>query len=127
MHIEKFFSCQRQVDTKEILRFVLESKKRCFLPRIHEDSKLEFYQTDSLEQIFSWEPNRWGIREPPVTQPVLCLQRDTLDLVIVPGLAFDTLGHRLGRGKVLVIVQVEEENNKKIRAIMTVLCHSANK
>ncbi|EME32186.1 5-formyltetrahydrofolate cyclo-ligase [Galdieria sulphuraria] len=94
-----YVSFTKEVDTREIIRLILESNKRCFLPRIQEDHTLWFYQAHSLEQIFSWEPNRWGIREPPVTQPVLCLERDCLDLVIVPGLAFDVMGHRLGRGK----------------------------
>jgi 5-formyltetrahydrofolate cyclo-ligase len=94
-----YVSFSKEVDTKEILRLVFESNKRCFLPRVEESDHLTFYQADSLEQIYSWEPNRWGIREPPVTQPVLCLQREPLDMVIVPGLAFDRMGHRLGRGK----------------------------
>ncbi|MCZ6836242.1 MAG: 5-formyltetrahydrofolate cyclo-ligase [Planctomycetota bacterium] len=36
-----------------------------------------------------------GIRTPRQGQPVLPMQ---IDLVVVPGLAFDTKGHRLGRG-----------------------------
>ncbi|GJQ09358.1 hypothetical protein GpartN1_g1149.t1 [Galdieria partita] len=94
-----YVSFSKEVNTSEILRLLLESQKQCFLPRIQENDTLAFYQADSLEQVFSWKPNRWGIREPPVTQPELCLERDNLDLVVVPGLAFDTMGHRLGRGK----------------------------
>ena len=38
----------------------------------------------------------YGIREPALERPVPI---DNLDLVIVPGVAFDKKGNRLGRGK----------------------------
>jgi 5-formyltetrahydrofolate cyclo-ligase len=41
-------------------------------------------------------PGPYGIREPAVKKPV---SLKSLDLVIVPGLAFDAHGRRLGRGK----------------------------
>ena len=41
-------------------------------------------------------PGPYGIREPVVKKPV---SFKSLDLVIVPGLAFDAHGRRLGRGK----------------------------
>lgn len=40
---------------------------------------------------------QFGIREPAATCPEVPLNR--LDLVLVPGIAFDTRGGRLGRGK----------------------------
>ena len=43
------------------------------------------------------EPGRFGIREPSVRCADLKLNR--LDLILVPGVAFDLLGHRLGRGQ----------------------------
>jgi len=41
-------------------------------------------------------PGPYGIREPALRKPV---NLKSLDLVIVPGLAFDKKGRRLGRGK----------------------------
>lgn len=43
-----------------------------------------------------WTIRRHGIREPDSTAPLLPLR--SLAVVFVPGLAFDTLGNRLGRG-----------------------------
>jgi len=40
---------------------------------------------------------KFGIREPALSCPEVALNR--LDLVLVPGVAFDTRGGRLGRGK----------------------------
>jgi 5-formyltetrahydrofolate cyclo-ligase len=42
-------------------------------------------------------PGKFGIREPAPDCPAIALNR--LDLVLVPALAFDRHGHRLGRGK----------------------------
>jgi 5-formyltetrahydrofolate cyclo-ligase len=41
-------------------------------------------------------PTRHGILEPPPTAPAIPIT--DLDAVLVPGLAFDARGHRLGRG-----------------------------
>ena len=54
----------------------------------------------------NWPRNKWGIPEPPLppatsstsTNDVIAKPGD-IDLLIVPGLAFDSNGHRLGQGK----------------------------
>lgn len=45
----------------------------------------------------SWPKNRWNIPEPPDDWPVAT--PGDIDLLIVPGLAFDRKGNRLGQGK----------------------------
>lgn len=42
-------------------------------------------------------PGAFGIREPSASAPVLPLNQ--LDFILVPGVAFDSSGRRLGRGK----------------------------
>jgi 5-formyltetrahydrofolate cyclo-ligase len=55
--------------------------------------------TDGEDMFYDcWPRNKWGIPEPPVTTTNVAKQGD-IDLLIVPGLAFDTNGHRLGQGK----------------------------
>lgn len=43
------------------------------------------------------EPHRFGFEQPAVDAPTIAL--DEVDVVLVPGLAFDRQGNRLGRGK----------------------------
>ena len=61
-------------------------------PRINEeDSSMEFYaETDSLSE------NKWGIQEP---LPLNKVKAEQIDTIIVPMLAFDEQGHRVGFGK----------------------------
>jgi 5-formyltetrahydrofolate cyclo-ligase len=67
--------------------------KQVALPRF--DPKTGFYTAAlATGQLV---PGPFGIAEPPPEAPVVPLNR--LDLALVPGLAFDPLGRRLGRGK----------------------------
>ncbi|MGL6227008.1 MAG: 5-formyltetrahydrofolate cyclo-ligase [Thermoguttaceae bacterium] len=64
-----------------------------------EQDKLQLFRFDSLREL---EPNRWGILEPkPEYRHVLERRIDPgeLGFIIIPGLAFDRKGNRLGRGK----------------------------
>jgi len=66
--------------------------KRIFLPRV-QDADLVFCEVASADDL---EAGSFGIFEPRDS----CLVREnTWDLVLVPGLAFDATGARLGRGK----------------------------
>jgi 5-formyltetrahydrofolate cyclo-ligase len=49
-----------------------------------------------------WPRNRWGIPEPPVSDDAAdddTAKPGDIDLLVVPGLAFDVAGRRLGQGK----------------------------
>lgn len=47
----------------------------------------------------AWPKNRWNIPEPPSNAQWPIARPGDIDLLIVPGLAFDRHGHRLGQGK----------------------------
>ena len=68
--------------------------KRTLLPRMLDESAMVLSSVEHVEQL---EPGRYGVREPPRDAPVESLGPDAL--VLVPGLAFDERGGRLGRGK----------------------------
>lgn len=67
--------------------------KRCFLPRVLGEGLLEFAEAARFEDL---RPGRYGVSEPSAGSIVVDLAE--IDLVIVPGLAFDRQGRRLGRG-----------------------------
>ena len=47
----------------------------------------------------SWPRNKWHIPEPPADMPLQKASPGDIDVLVVPGLAFDRNGDRLGQGK----------------------------
>lgn len=84
-----YYSLPDEVDTHKLVE-KYASKKRVLLPVVV-DKNLELRTfTGELQE------GRFGIME-PVGQ--LFEDYDQIDLVVVPGMAFSKVGHRLGRGK----------------------------
>ena len=67
--------------------------KRLLWPRVISDGRMCFASVDRVESLV---PGRYGVREPPAAAPIETLGPDVL--VLVPGVAFDARGGRLGRG-----------------------------
>ena len=69
---------------------------RWAFPRITSDSQMEFFIPDATNSL--WSKNSWGLWEPdPRTATPALIQ--TCVGVLVPGVAFDRQGQRLGYGK----------------------------
>ena len=88
--IYTYVSFGSEVSTREIMTWCLEEKKCLAAPRI-EGKEMKFYRVDSLTDLV---PGIWGIPEPKagaqeVKEP---------GIMLVPGLAFDQNGYRLGYG-----------------------------
>lgn len=62
-------------------------------PRAEED-RLDLYRVDSMFELL---PGAFGVRE-PAADPAHAVSPGTLDLILVPGVAFTHRGARLGRG-----------------------------
>ncbi|MDO8907934.1 MAG: 5-formyltetrahydrofolate cyclo-ligase [Pseudohongiella sp.] len=92
-----YLSTASEAGTARLLKMVLRDGKRCFLPVLHpwQKHKMLFVRYTGAEFLRS---NRWGIKEPQLAQQ-RCLKPTQLDLVILPLVAFDMEGHRLGMGK----------------------------
>jgi len=93
----------REVDTTAPLHDALASGGRVYAPRVLDrDANMHFLHITSLNELESVPP--FGIREPRETYENGSLREDAcemdypVELVIMPGLAFDSSGRRLGRG-----------------------------
>lgn len=89
-----------EVDTTLLLESALRQGKRVLLPKVDGDDLTLHEYTGPQDLAIG----AFGIMEPqtPVVEPsgtVQPLNPIKVDLAIVPGVAFDGCGHRLGRGK----------------------------
>lgn len=85
-----------ELDLTPLLDAAVREGKRIALPRFDVATKL--YEACEIEcPIAQLAPGYSGIREPSADCPVVPFGQ--LDLVLVPGLAFDLKGGRLGRGR----------------------------
>jgi 5-formyltetrahydrofolate cyclo-ligase len=82
-----------ELGTRPLFAAVRGAGKAALFPRANPKRRvLEFIAAARWEEL---ELGRYGVREPPAGTSVLL---EPGDLVVVPGLAFDAAGHRLGRG-----------------------------
>jgi 5-formyltetrahydrofolate cyclo-ligase len=79
-----------------LLEEALLARKTVALPRF--SAQTQSYHPCVVQNLKSdLQIGKFGIREPSASCPGI--PSDRLDLVLVPGVAFDLHGHRLGRGK----------------------------
>jgi 5-formyltetrahydrofolate cyclo-ligase len=87
-----------EVRTRGFLAAALLAGKRIVVPYCDED-RLGLFLLKSMDEL---APSPWGIPEPKPALRSLADRRvdaSALDLVVVPGVAFDRRGGRLGHGK----------------------------
>ncbi|OGT43354.1 MAG: 5-formyltetrahydrofolate cyclo-ligase [Gammaproteobacteria bacterium RIFCSPHIGHO2_12_FULL_40_19] len=68
--------------------------KSLYVPILSEKNKLQFYGVDENTQ---FRKNKWGIEEPIISKDIP-VSPHTLDLILIPLVAFDRHRNRLGRG-----------------------------
>ncbi len=92
-----YYAFNKEVRTREIMERALAEGKKLALPRINKKRReLELFWVPSLDPPYL-APGTWKIHEPV---PELCERADPheLDLLLVPGVAFDRFGGRIGYG-----------------------------
>ncbi|MGZ5051655.1 MAG: 5-formyltetrahydrofolate cyclo-ligase [Methylobacter sp.] len=97
-----YIHCRSEVRTQQALLQELQSDKRIVIPYCTKDqqghNKLGLWHLEDFAELV---PGMWGIFEPPEQrwdEPGKNIAPDQLDCVIVPGVAFDRDGGRLGNG-----------------------------
>jgi len=91
-----YMSFEREVRTQEIIEKCLKDGKRVFLPRCNREN-LSLDIGEIKDPTSDLEKNAFGIMEPKV---MCCNETDPqqIDIVLVPGIAFDYQCNRIGFG-----------------------------
>ncbi len=92
-----YYSFKSEVRTEELLRAALDQGKQLALPRVNAQRReLDLFYVPTIEPPHV-VPGTWNIPEPV---PELCEPAAVadIDLILVPGVAFDLSGGRIGYG-----------------------------
>lgn len=91
-----YASFKSEVDTFDLLKYIIKLNKMVVLPKVDKiNNCLVLYKIDSLNDL---KKGYLGIPEPEVPDEYRA-DINELDLIIVPGVAFDENCYRLGYGK----------------------------
>ncbi len=93
-----YLDFRSEVRTRHFLPTAWEQGKRIVVPYCLDD-RLELFCLESFDEL---ESGTWGILEPKAAwrdRPERKIDVSRLDLIVVPGVAFDRAGGRLGHGK----------------------------
>jgi 5-formyltetrahydrofolate cyclo-ligase len=94
-----YMSFKTEVDTSLILSEALKGKKQVVVPKVEDDSQISLFSIQSRKDL---EQGRYGIMEPSIAITSSLKNRiepSQLSMILVPALAFDLSGNRLGYGK----------------------------
>jgi 5-formyltetrahydrofolate cyclo-ligase len=90
-NIHCYVSTEFEVNTHELIKSLIKKKNYVIVPYIEHGLKSSY--------LVNWDDlaiGTFGILEPEIKKNV---NNEEIDIIIIPGIAFDVKGYRLGRGK----------------------------
>lgn len=90
--IHTYVSFKSEVDTRFIIYHALLEGKKVLCPIVKDDLLL----VGEIKSFNDLKTGKYGIMEPEVS---IDINLEEIDLIIVPGIAFDLEGYRIGYGK----------------------------
>lgn len=88
-----YSAVKNEVDTRLLFMKALEAGKSVYFPRVEQG--IQFYEVTTPDDL---QKGAWGILEPKHECPMLP-EKEAGGLIVIPGVAFDQRGHRLGYGR----------------------------
>ncbi|KIK06404.1 hypothetical protein K443DRAFT_89368 [Laccaria amethystina LaAM-08-1] len=84
-----------EVATSHLVSGIINQDKTLFAPKIHsKDGFMDFFEIFGADDLASLPSGIWGIKEPALNP-----DSGQLDVILLPGVAFDRSLSRLGHGK----------------------------
>ena len=107
-HIYLSIKSKNEVNTNDIITFMLNKNKRVIVPKILNNNLINF----EIDQNTKFTKNKLGIREPVGK---LSFDESLIEIIIVPLLVFDKSGHRVGYGGGFYDKLMSNINNNAIK------------
>ena len=110
-----YISFGSEIDTIKFIKYALNDNKEIYVPKTDKTKKeMVAIRINSLDNMIV---DKWGILEPKhVDKENIC---KSFDLIIMPGVAFDRKGNRIGYGGGYYdkyFSQIKDESNKMVLA-----------
>ena len=94
--VHTYVSKNDEIDTTEVILMTLGSGRRVVVPVVEKGRRnLRHAEVNNLEELV---PGPFGLLQPPV-ETARWIEEDIYDLILVPGVAFDACGRRIGYGR----------------------------
>ena len=87
-----YYPMPTEADLRELIKELIENGHRLYLPKFTKNH-FEFRGIASIGDLIA---GKFGLQEPSGSAPLLDLKH--VNVALIPGVAFDRLGNRLGRG-----------------------------
>lgn len=87
-----YMDFKNEVVTKQIIVDAHQKGKKVAIPKVQNDQIVFYYLEPNDKEL---KEGFFGIREPEMTKPV----KDKSGIMVIPGIAFDEKGYRVGYGK----------------------------
>ncbi|WP_160683452.1 5-formyltetrahydrofolate cyclo-ligase [Clostridium sp. C2-6-12] len=108
-----YISYASEINTKKIINKALKDNKKIYVPRTEFKTRnMDAVEITSLDNLVQ---STYGILEPSIEAPYI--DPNELDLIVVPGVAFDRKGGRMGYGAGFYdryFKKIKKENKNKI-------------
>lgn len=93
-----YLSFKTEWDTRNIVQEAFKQGKNVAIPKtIPDKRRLDFYQITGYSQVEKVQSGNFTIEE-PIIEEAIYLDKNKIDLIIVPGLIFSKDGYRIGFG-----------------------------
>lgn len=89
-----YISYDSEINTKVIINKALKDKKKIYVPRT--EFKTRHMDAVEITNLDNLAESKYGILEPKIEEPHI--DPNEFDLIVVPGVAFDRNGGRMGYG-----------------------------